>query len=421
MSSTTPTGREHRLRRMIGRDPEEAHRAASPLELLYDLTLVVAFSQAGTQMAHLLEVGHFGAAVGAFAFAMFAICWAWINYTWLSSAFDNDDVFFRLATMVQMMGVLIMALGMPALFHSIDEGVHVDNAIVVAGYVVMRLSTLALWLRAAAHNPGLRRTALTYSALIAVAQVYWIVLIFINPPMGVTIALTLVVAVFEMAIPVIAERLKGATPWHPHHIAERYSLLVIIALGEVVLGTILAISAVVEDQGWTVEAALVAFGGTALAFALWWVYFTMPSGEVLARHRERGFAWGYGHIVLFGAIAAAGAGLHVAAFVIEDKAHIDHTAAILTLVVPVAVFTTALFVLYSVLLRQVDTLHLWLFVGALAALAIAVAAVAGGASFGTGILLTVLAPVVVIVGYETVGHRHQAEAVARIVEAPRAS
>ena len=422
MSTAAPTGREHRIRRMRGRDPHESHRAASPLELLYDLTLVVAFSQAGSQMAHLLELGHIGPAVGAFAFAMFAICWAWINFTWLASAFDNGDILFRIATMVQMMGVLIMALGMPALFHSIDVGAHVDNGVVVAGYVVMRVSTVGLWLRVAHDDSRYRRTAQIYATMIAVAQVYWTILIFVNPPLPVMVGLLAIGFLFELAAPMVAERVGESTPWHPHHIAERYSLLVIIALGEVVLGTVLAISAVVESQGWSWEAGMVAFGGTALAFALWWLYFTMPSGEVLARHRERGFGWGYGHMILFAAIAAAGAGLHVAASALTEgesggagEHALDPSSALLALVIPVAIFILGLFVLYSVLLRQVDTLHIWLFVGAMAALAGAVALVASGASLAVGIAVTVLSPLIVIVGYETLGHRHQAAAVARAV------
>jgi len=46
--------RAHRLEVMSGRDPNEPHRAATPLELLYDLTFVVAFGVAGEQFAHLL-------------------------------------------------------------------------------------------------------------------------------------------------------------------------------------------------------------------------------------------------------------------------------------------------------------------------------------------------------------------------------
>lgn len=255
---------------------------------------------------------------------------------------------------------------------------------------------------------------MTYAGLLAVAQVGWIIQIFIDPPLAVTAVVVVVLGLFEMAVPMIAERrTEGGTPWHAHHIAERYSLLVIITLGEVILGTILAISAVVEHTGWSVEAGLVAFGGTALAFGLWWVYFTMPSADVLARHRGRAFVWGYGHMLLFGALACSGAGLHVAAYVIEGKAHIDQTAALLTLAVPVALFTLALFVLYSLLLMQVDVFHVLLFVGALAALAVSVIAVAAGASIGAGIVIAACAPVVVIVGYETIGHRHQGAALER--------
>ncbi|SDC95228.1 low temperature requirement protein A [Glycomyces harbinensis] len=413
MSTTAPETRDHRFRRMTGRDPEESHRAATPLELLFDLTLVVAFSQAGTQTAHLLELGHYLPAIGAFSFSVFAICWAWINYSWQASAFDNDDVFFRVATMVQMMGVLVIALGLPPMFHSIDEGVHVDNSVVVAGYVIMRIATIALWLRIARHDPPRRRCALAYAGLIAVAQIGWIIQIFADPPLAVTAVVVVVLGVFEMLVPVIAERLGGRTPWHPHHIAERYGLLVIITLGEVVLGTILAVSAVVEEQGWSTEAVLVAFGGTALAFGLWWVYFMMPSAEVLARHRERGFVWGYGHLIVFGSLAATGAGLHVAAYVIAHTAHIGATAAILTVVIPVAVFTTALFTLYSLLLRQWDPLHLLLFAGAMAALAASALAVAAGATVGVGIAIAACSPLIVIVGYETVGHRHQSAALER--------
>jgi hypothetical protein len=139
----------------------------------------------------------------------------------------------------------------------------------------------------------------------------------------------------------------------------------------------------------------------------------MPSGKVLARYRERGFRWGYGHYFIFLALAATGAGLHVAATVIEGVAHIGIVQALLTVVIPVAVFMVALFTIYSLLLMQFDPFHIWLFVGSILALVLAVVAVAAGASFGVGILLTALSPVVVIVGYETIGHRHQAAALER--------
>ncbi|MFB6611574.1 low temperature requirement protein A [Agromyces sp. NPDC056379] len=404
---------DHRLRRMVGRDPDEAHRTATPLELLFDLTFVVAFSQAGTQAAHLLEIGHFMPAFIGFTIAVFAICLAWINYSWLASAYDNDDVFFRIATMVQMLGVLLLALGLPPMFHSIDEGEHLDNGVVVAGYVVMRVATVALWLRIARHDPSHRRSALAYATVVGVIQVGWVTTIFINPSLPVMLGIFVVLGTLELLGPYLIERRIGGTPWHAHHIAERYGLLVIITLGEVVLGTILTISAVVEHQDWSVDAVLVAFGGTALAFGMWWVYFTMPSAKVLQRFRERGFVWGYGHLVIFGAIAATGAGLHVAAFEIDGTAHIGEVAAMLTVAVPVGVFLIALFTIYSLLLREFDRFHILLFVLSMAALCVSVLAVVAGASMPVGIVLAACAPLVVIVGYETIGHRHQAAALHR--------
>ncbi|HEY1093093.1 MAG TPA: low temperature requirement protein A, partial [Glycomyces sp.] len=134
------------------------------------------------------------------------------------------------------------------------------------------------------------------------------------------------------------------------------------------------------------------------------------------RHRERGFVWGYGHLVIFGSLAATGAGLHVASTVISHEAHISATAAILTLVIPVAIFMVALFALYSLLLLEFDPFHLLLFVGSMLALAASVAAVAAGATVGVGIVIAACAPLIVIVGYETVGHRHQSAALAKSLE-----
>lgn len=408
---------DHRFRRMVGRDPNEPHRAATPLELLFDLTFVVAFSAAGAQTAHLLELGHWAPAIGGFAFAVFAIWWAWINYSWLASAYDNDDIFFRVATLVEMLGVLILTLGLPDLFHSLDEGEHVDNGIVVAGYVVMRVATIALWLRIARHDEARRRTALTYVGYVSAAQVGWIVLIFVNLPLVPTLAFTAALVLLEIVGPYVAEHGRdGGTPWHAHHIAERHGLLVIITLGEIILGTTLAISAVIDEQDWSVETVAVAFGGIALTFGLWWSYFTMPSGKVLQRYRDRGFVWSYGHYFIFAGLAGTGAGLHVAAYEIEGVAHIDLVQALLTVVIPVGIFTVSLFTTYSLLLRQFDPFHILLFLGSIGVLALAVIAVASGASFGAGILITAASPFVVVVGYETVGHRHQAAALHRALD-----
>ncbi len=112
----------HRGLPMIGRDPHELHRAATPLELLYDLTFVVAFGVAGNEAAHYFAEGHWRTGLIGFGFAMFAVIWAWIQNTWFASAYDTDDWIYRLLTMVQMVGVLVLALGLPPMFESIEHG-----------------------------------------------------------------------------------------------------------------------------------------------------------------------------------------------------------------------------------------------------------------------------------------------------------
>jgi low temperature requirement protein LtrA len=399
---------------MTGRDPDEEHRGATPLELLYDLTFVVAFGIAADELAHLLAEGHWSSGLAAFGFAVFGICWAWINFSWFSSAYDTDDWAFRLATMVQMVGVVILALGLPPIFDSIDAGETLDNSVGVLGYVVIRVAMVFLWLRAARQDPARQRACQTYALTIAVAQVGWVALIPIDLSIGAFWLAGSVLIAIELLGPVIAERGKGGTPWHAHHIAERYGLLAIIALGEGVIGTVAFLSAVVEDQGWSLDAALVAVAGIGLTFGMWWVYFMVPSGDLLHAHRERSFAWGYGHMVIFGSIAATGAGLHVAAYFIADEAHIGATATVLTVAVPVALFLLAVYALFTWLVRTPDPFHLSLLAATAAVSVLAVALAASGLAMAWCLVVLMLAPWVTVVGFETIGHRHQVAALERI-------
>src|SRR6266699_5013307 len=113
-----------RPRRMTGRDPHEAHRAATALELLFALTFATSFGLAASDAASVLADGHVIAGLVGFGFASLAICWAWINFSWFSSAYDTDDWLFRIVTMVQMVGVLVLATGLPRMFASIERGQH---------------------------------------------------------------------------------------------------------------------------------------------------------------------------------------------------------------------------------------------------------------------------------------------------------
>ena len=105
---------------------------------------------------------------------MFAVTWAWIQNTWFASAYDNDDWVYRLLTMVQMIGVLVLALGLPPMFDSLQNADHVDNGVMVAGYVIMRVGLIALWVRVAHHDVDRRQCALTYVTTLTISQIGWI-------------------------------------------------------------------------------------------------------------------------------------------------------------------------------------------------------------------------------------------------------
>ena len=152
----------HYRRRFQGRDPDEDHRTATPLELLYDLTLVVAFGVAADELAHYVADEHVWAGSAGSSSPRSRSSWAWISYSWFASAYDTDDWLFRLATMVQMVGVIVLALGIQPMFESIDHGDTLDNGVMVAGYVIMRAALVPLWVLVARHDPERAPAARTY-------------------------------------------------------------------------------------------------------------------------------------------------------------------------------------------------------------------------------------------------------------------
>ena len=411
-----PTTTQHRVRRMAGRDPDEQHRVATPLELLFDLTFVIAFGIAANEFAHMLAENHVGPGLLAFAVATFSVCWAWINFSWFASAYDTDDWIYRLTTMVQMVGVIVMALGFQPMFKSIEDGEHVNNRVMVAGYVVMRIALVGQWLRAARQDPDHRPACLTYALWVTAAQIGWIASLFLHTSLPVTFVVLVVLIGVETLGPVLAEKRKGGTPWHAHHIAERYGLLAIIALGEGVVGTVASLSAVVSAQGWTFDAAFVAVAGVGLTFGMWWSYFVVPRGELLHAHRDRSFWFGYLPIVMFGAIVATGAGLHVAAVYIEHHSKLGSAETVLAVALPVGLYIVSIYALYTAIVRKVDAFHVLLLMLTAVVLAIAVRLADAGYSMANCLLVVTLAPLVTVIGYEVLGHRHAAEAIAESLQ-----
>jgi low temperature requirement protein LtrA len=331
--------------RMRGRDVDEPGRVSSPLELLFDLTFVVAIASIVTQLAHAIAEDHIATALPNFLMVFFAIWWAWLNFTWFASAYDTDDVPYRLLTMLQMGGVLVLAAGVPSAFE------HGDYLLITTGYFIMRIALVVQWLRAAAQDPEGRSTALRYALGITVVQALWIVRVFTigEWPFAAQVAVFALLAVCEMAVPIWAERPR-TTAWHPHHVAERYALFTIILLGESVLAATSGVQSIISAGASSGEFVLLAAAGLALLFGLWWVYFLEPAHEGLEDNRRWSYYWGYGHYLIFVALAAVGAGLEVS---VEALAHHAETPVVTigyAVAVPVALFLVMMRVLYRPLI-----------------------------------------------------------------------
>ena len=327
---------------MVARATDEDHRVSTPLELLFDLTFVVAVSQAAASLAHGLAEGHTASALVGYVLVFFAIWWAWMNFTWFASAYDTDDVPYRLLTLLQMAGVLVLAAGVaPA-----SDGY--DYRTVTWGYVVMRLAMVVQWLRAGAADPERRRTARRYALGIGVLQVLWMLrLLLPREPVSVVLVSFAVLAAAELAVPYWAER-HARTTWHPHHIAERYGLFTIIVLGECVLGATTAFQGAAAGSGWSPELITTGAAGLILGFALWWLYFLREAAVGLEQRRELSFLWGYGHLIVFASLAALGAGLEVAVDAVSGHGlAIADAAVVATVALPVAVFLVVAWCLHA--------------------------------------------------------------------------
>lgn len=326
------------LRPLTARGRHESHRVSSPLELLFDLCFVVAVAQAGVELVHAVAEGHAGQGILNYAMAFFAIWWAWMNFTWFASAYDNDDVLYRVVTLVQIAGVLVLAAGISRAFAQ-----H-DFFLMWLGYVIMRVAMASQWLRAARCAEGAeRRMAVRYATGVLLCQIGWAGLVLLPEPGRPWVFLVMVFA--ELSVPVYAEK-AHATSWHPHHIAERYGLFTIIVLGETVAAATVAVKSAADEHFALGELLPIAAGGLLIVFSAWWIYFVVPiHGHLRSNHES--FLWGYGHYLIFASAAAIGAGLEVAVEQAAGKSHLSALEASAAVTLPTALYLITVWALHA--------------------------------------------------------------------------
>ena len=107
--------RKH-IRPFIVRSAKEEHRAATQLELLFDLVFVIAIAAAAHGLRHAITSGHVEAGIIQFAMAFFMVWWPWNLHTWFASSFDMTRSDGAAASKIQ--GLWALRLGASEPEHS---------------------------------------------------------------------------------------------------------------------------------------------------------------------------------------------------------------------------------------------------------------------------------------------------------------
>ena len=318
-------------RPLVVRNADDAHRAATELELLFDLVFVVAIALAAVGLHHAIAEAHYIDGLVKFSLAFFALWWPWMSHTWFASAFDNDDASYRISVMVMMFGVILIAGSLPAFFESLDI------RLMAVGYVVLRIPFIFLWFRAGKTNPEYAKTAKIISWGQILLQIFWIFLAFVIPFGGSLLFVLFALGALAELVVTYLGYLANNPPYHKHHIMERYGLLNIIVLGEVLLSSALAIQAMSKSGHWTADLIFIAIAAVVVPFVLWWLYFN-EDDNLNSDDMNHVFVWGYGHYFIFASAAAIGAGFAALVDASGDHPHGSATSALWAISLSVAIY-----------------------------------------------------------------------------------
>jgi low temperature requirement protein LtrA len=144
----------------------------------------------------------------------------------------------------------------------------------------------------------------------------WLLSLAVPPPTR--YAVWTVALAIELATPIWAYLTTTAILVQHSHMPERFGLFALIVLGDAVV----VVGSGVSETGWAWPSLLTATLGFAIAFCLWWLYFGRFDEEAISRAAASAsghwrvialsFAYGYGHLLIYAGITAAGVGIDFA-------------------------------------------------------------------------------------------------------------
>jgi low temperature requirement protein LtrA len=281
--------------------PPRAHgeiiddRRVSFLELFYDLVYVVVIARTAATLAADLT----WRTAGEFA-VIFGMIWVgWVNGAIYHELHSREDGRTRVFVFLQMLILTLLAV--------FASGAGGDDGPAFAITYAVFLAVLAwLWASVRRHDDEIFRVdSGRYVIGMLLSIVAMVFSAFVPEAARMTIWAVFVLGwIVGAALLARTDSFQVAAPVTPSMV-ERYGLLIIIVLGEVVVGVV---DGIAHSPG---DARSIATGLIALTvgFAYWWTYFDfvgekmpIPSGPALAR-------WMYSHLPLIMAIAGAGAAM----------------------------------------------------------------------------------------------------------------
>jgi low temperature requirement protein LtrA len=227
-----------------------------PLELFFDLVFVLAITQCTALMAH--EPTWTGLGKGLLILGI--LWWTWIGYAWLTSVVDPEEGIVRLLIISAMAALLVVSLCVPHAF--------ADRALLFAcGIALVRALHIGLFILGSRDDPGLRSSVIGLAGSTALGCGLLIAGSFLGSWQA-------WVWLLALALDMSGPKFFGLEGWKlvPGHYAERFGLIVLIALGE----SIVAIGA---GSGDHVDTGIViaAVFGMLVSAGLFWLYFDVVS------------------------------------------------------------------------------------------------------------------------------------------------
>lgn len=280
---------------------QEEERKVSFLELFYDLIYVAIISQ----LSHRLAVDITLESFLQFVFLFLAIWWGWFNGAMYHDLHGNHDIKTRIITFIQMFAVASMAVFIHNAFS--------DGAVgFIISYSIFLSIIALLWYRTGYHDPEHKPISNPFSFSYFISIIIMIISIFEEAPFRFYLwYISLAILILQPILIFSSGRKKpkmkaqidksiGLSP----SIIERFGLLTIIVLGEVVVGVV---NGLTSNHHLEWENGFIAFLAMSMAVGIWWIYFDFISNQKPKKERLVQNIWGYIHLPLTLGITAIGA------------------------------------------------------------------------------------------------------------------